>query len=98
MVFGIFILLLIGLIGFFHYIQGFFSATLSAIFAVIAATVAIAYHETIVNAMKPGKFADSATAVVLCCLFAVTYVLLRMIFDRAVPGNIRIQSTIDKVG
>jgi hypothetical protein len=98
MVFGIFILLLILLIAFFHYIQGFFSATLSAIFAVIAATVAIAYHETIVNLMKPGKFADLATAVVLCCLFAVTYVILRVIFDRAVPGNIRIQSTIDKVG
>jgi hypothetical protein len=96
--FAILIILLIGLVAFFHYIQGFFSAALSAIFAVIAAAVAIGYHETIVNMLKPGKFADNATAVILCSLFAVTYVVLRLIFDRAVPGNVRLQSTIDKVG
>jgi hypothetical protein len=96
--FAILLILLVGLVAFFHYIQGFFTAILSVIFAVIAAAVAIGYHETIVNMLKPGKFADNATAVILCSLFAVTYVILRLIFDRAVPGNVRLQSTIDKVG
>jgi hypothetical protein len=98
MVFGIILLIFVLLVAFIHMVQGFFSATLSAIFAVIAAAVAVGFHENVVAAMKPGKFADSANASILCCLFAGTYVALRLIFDRAVPGNMRFQSTLDKVG
>src|SRR5438270_2361081 len=98
MIFGIIILLFVGGIAFFHFVQGFFSATLSAIFAVIAAAVAISFHENVVQWIKPGKFADSANAVILCSLFAITYLVLRLIFDRVVPGNVRLLPTIDKVG
>jgi hypothetical protein len=98
MFFSILIIVMVLLVAFFHYIQNFFSATLSAIFAIIAAAVAIGLHENVVAWFKPGKIADSGTAVILCCMFAVTYVVLRLIFDRLVPGNIRLQSTIDKVG
>src|SRR3954471_9284509 len=98
MVFSIILIVLILAVAFIHYVQGMFSAILSAILAVIAAVVAVSYHENVVMLMKPGKLAYSGTAVILCCLFAITYVVLRLIFDRAVPGNVRINSTIDKVG
>ena len=98
MVFGIFIIILVLLVAFFHMVQGFFSATLSMIFTIFAAAVAVGFHENVVAAFKPGKLADSANAMMLCILFAATYVVLRLIFDRAVPGNVRFQSTTDKIG
>ena len=98
MFFSIIIIVFILLVAFIHFVQGFFSATLSAIIAVISAAIAIGFHESVVAAMKPGKMADSANAIILCGLFAGSFFVLRMIFDRAVPGNVRLQSTIDKVG
>ena len=98
MIFGIVLFIFILLVAFIHFVQGFFSAMLSAIFAVIAAAVAAGYHENAVAAFKPAKMSDSANAVMLCVLFAGTYLALRMFFDRALPGNVRLQSTIDKVG
>jgi len=98
MFFSIIIIVFIVLVAFLHFIQGFFSAALSAILTVIAAAIAIGFHESVIAAMKPGKMADSANAIILCGLFAGTYVVLRLIFDRAVPGNVRLQSTIDKIG
>ena len=46
MIFAIIILLFLGAIAFFHYIQGFFSATISAIITVFAAVSAFSYHES----------------------------------------------------
>lgn len=98
MILSIVLIVLVLCIALIHYIQGFFSATLSAIIAVIAAAVAIGYNETLVNMMKPGKFADNATAAFICLLFLVTYVILRIIFDKAIQGNVRFNPTVDKVG
>ncbi len=98
MMFSILILLLLAGITFIHFVQGMFSATLSAILTIIAATVAVSFHEDVIQLMKPGKVADSATAIVLCVLFVVTYVILRVIFDKFAPGNVRFQSTLDKLG
>jgi uncharacterized membrane protein required for colicin V production len=97
MIFGIVLLLLVLLVAFIHFVQGFFSSVISLILTIIAAAISLGFHDRVVNALK-GKFGDSLTALVLCSLFAVTYVILRMIFDRAVPGNVRLQSTIDKIG
>ena len=98
MFFSIIILILVLLVAFIHFVQGFFSAALSAILAVFSAAIAVGFHESVVAWMRPGKLADSANAVVLCSLFAGSYVLLRLLFDRTVPGNVRLQSTVDKIG
>jgi hypothetical protein len=97
-VFSIVVILLIGVVVFFHFVQGFFSAAISAMISVIAAVLAVSYHETVVNLLSKGTMADYAHPMVLCGLFAVVYLVLRVIFDAAVPGNVRIPSTIDKVG
>ena len=98
MFFSILVILFIGIIAFFHYVQGFFSATISAIITVLAAALALGYHETVVNLLLKGKMADQAHGIVLCILFAATYIVLRVIFDAAIPGNVRTPSTVDKIG
>src|SRR5947209_3130484 len=98
MILTIIVILLVLGIAFIHYVQGFFSATLSAILVIFSAVVALSFQESVVDMLKPTKFADSATAGVLCLLFIVTYVILRIIFDKLVPGNVRFAPTVDKVG
>src|SRR3954468_24878109 len=98
MLFGVIVLILVGAIAYFHYVQGFFSATISMILAIIAAVVAFSYHEALVRSLLRGKFADEASALMLVALFAGVYTLLRVLFDKAVPGNIRLPVLMDKIG
>ncbi len=95
-----FVVLLVMLLAiiFFHYIQGLFSSTLSALYAVVAAIVAFSYHETIVESLLAGKAANTAHAMVLLMLFAVVYLTLRIISDNAIPGQVRLPAIVDKVG
>ncbi len=51
MIFSILMIVLVGIIGFFHYTQGLFSATISAVIAVIAAMLAMSYHEVLVTSL-----------------------------------------------
>jgi hypothetical protein len=98
MLFAIFIFLLLLAVVFFHYLQGFFSATLSAFFAVIAAVVAVSYHEWVVEQFLGNAMGDWGPPLVTLGMFAVTYLIFRLIFDKAIPGQIRLPSTMDKIG
>jgi hypothetical protein len=98
MIFSIVIILLIFVVVYFHYLQGFFSSALSAIFAIVAAAVAIGWHETVIEMLLGGKYADTSTAMVVCSLFAAVYMILRMIADKYVGGAVLLPSTVDKVG
>jgi hypothetical protein len=98
MIFLILMGILILVVAFFHFLQGLFSATLSAIFTVIAAVLAFSYHETIVEGLLGGKVADEAHALVLLALFGIIYLVLRTAFDSLVPGNVRVPSGVDKGG
>jgi len=98
MIFSVIILALVGVVAFFHYVQGFFSATLSAVISVLAAVLAVAYHETLVDTLLQGKMADSAHAMALVILYAAIYATLRFSFDAMIPGNVRFSPLIDKIG
>lgn len=98
MIFSILIIILVAVIAFFHYTQGFFSAAISALLAIISAVIALSYQEVIVNNWLKGKFADEANAIVLIVTFAVCYIILRFIFDAVIPGNIRLPLLVEKVG
>jgi len=98
MIFSILILLLLLAVAFFHYVQGLFSATLSALIAVIASMMAISYHETLANILSGGKFSDYALAITMISIFAGVYIVLRLIFDKLVPGNVRVPLLVDKIG
>lgn len=98
MTFFIVIALFFVAIVFFHTLQGFFSATLSAFFSVVAAVLAVSYHETIVEKLLGGSIADWAYALVLLALFALIYLILRTIFDNVVRNDVRVPSALNKAG
>src|SRR3954451_18677675 len=98
MILSVIILLMVGGIAYFHYVTGLFSATLSAIAAVFAAVIAVSYQETVVESLLKGKIADIANGAVTVVLFIVSYVVLRTLFDRLVPGNVRVPLLVDKIG
>src|SRR5437762_6320062 len=98
MIFGIIVLAIIGVVGFFHYVQGFFSATLSAVITIIAAVLAVSYYESVVEALLGGKAANVAHGMVLAAMFGLSYLIIRVLFDKMVPGNVRVTPILDKVG
>ncbi|HEY1628538.1 MAG TPA: CvpA family protein, partial [Tepidisphaeraceae bacterium] len=91
------VIVLVIAIAYFHYVQGFFSATISAILAILSGVIAISYFEPLTR-MLNGKAGDQGEALVLVALFAVVYTILRVIFDAAIPGNIRLPVLLDKIG
>jgi hypothetical protein len=98
MIFSIVIILGVGIIAYYHYVQGFFSATISCVIAILSAMLAVSLHEPMVTTLLRGKLADSANALCLISLFALFYLIGRTIFDAAVPGNVRVPAAVDAVG
>lgn len=100
MLLSIIVILLVIAVTFGHYLQGFFSATLSAILTILAAVLAFSWHEGIAEnyILKNGVLPNSADAAVLVALFALIYIILRVIFDKAIPGGIQLPAGLDKIG
>jgi hypothetical protein len=98
MIFGVLVIILVAVIAYFHYVQGLLSGVLSATCAAVAAVLAFSYHEQIAQMLLGGKLADQAHAMILVALFAFIYLILRVIFDNLVPGNVRMPAIVDKVG
>lgn len=98
MVLSFLVILVVGLVAYFHYIQGFFSSAISVILTVISAVVAVAFHETLIISVLQGKVGEMAHSLSLVTLFAVTYLILRVIFDSLVPGNVQVPLMVDKIG
>ncbi len=97
MFFSIGVILAIGLVAYFHYVQGFFSGILSALCAAIASMLAMSYYEPLSDKFN-GKMTDNAHGLVLMALFIVLYLVLRTTFDSLVPGQVRLPAIVDKVG
>jgi hypothetical protein len=98
MVFNLLVIVLVGVVAYFHYLQGLFSAMLSAVFAVTAALLAIGYHELLVESFLGGKFADYAYGIGLVVIFATVYIVLRLIADKLIPGNVQYPLWVDRIG
>ena len=96
MLFNLIIFVAFAAVAYFHYAEGLFSSTISAILCIIAAVVAMGYYQWLVPYLF--KIPDQADAVAIVVLFAGTYVITRLIFDRAVPGNVRFPLLMDKIG
>jgi hypothetical protein len=98
MILTIVIIAVVAGVTYFHYAQGLFGATISATIAIIAASLAIGYHENLINAMLGGAIGDYATAGALVAIFALVYIVLRVITDKAIPGNVRLPLMVDRIG
>ncbi|MFI5380797.1 MAG: CvpA family protein [Tepidisphaerales bacterium] len=95
---SVFIIIIIGVVGYWHYTQGFFSSTLSAFLATVAAVFAVGWHEKLTDMLLKGRFADEAYAITLVAIFVLVYSLGRLTFDKLVPGNLRFPAIVDKIG
>ena len=97
MVLSIVVIILVGVIAFFHFTEGFLSALISAIAAVLAAVLAVSYCEPLAHLLFHGTGADSIHSVSLVLLYVVAYTVIRMLFDKLIPGNVRTPATLDKL-
>ena len=95
---AILVIVTIAGVAFIHYTWGLFGATLSAICVVVAAMLALGWQEWVVTTLLAGKFADSANGLVTVGLFAMIYLVLRVLLDQLVPGNVRFPLLLDKIG
>ena len=98
MVFGMIMLVLAAAIALYHYIQGFFSAMISAVLTLLAALIALSYHELVAEKVLGEQLPNQAHAVALVGLFALAYVLFRLATDKLIPGNVFIGVLPDKIG
>src|SRR5438045_2823960 len=98
MILSIVVIIFVIGIGFFHYIQGFFSAAISAILAIVSAALALSLQETITEGPLAGVAPEWMPSLILLGLFAIIYVLLRTIFDKLIPGNVRMPPLLENIG
>jgi len=98
MLLGFIILIVIAIIVYFHYLQGLFSAAISAVLAMTCAVAALAWYEPVVALLPRSQFSDQTGSVVLVGLFAVPYILLRTIFDKLIPGNVSFPTLVGQIG
>jgi hypothetical protein len=98
MIFAVVILLALAAIVFFHWIQGFFSGVISAIVAIVSAVVALSFHETLLEGPLAGMSPNWMPTLVLLGLFALSYIILRTIFDKIIPGGIMLPALADRIG
>ncbi|MGD1277843.1 MAG: hypothetical protein ABR964_11560 [Tepidisphaeraceae bacterium] len=98
MILSLLLLVLTLVVAFYHYAQGLFSATISAILVVLATVVAVGYHETLASLLLGTKFTEEAASMALAALFAVVYIIPRLAFDYLIPGNVRFPALVDKIG
>lgn len=98
MIFTVIILAILVGVAYYHYVQGMFTAAISTFCAFLATLIAFGYYEQIVGLAGQGKMADYAAGMVLLMLYGATYIVLRIILDAAVPGNILVPLYVEKAG
>ena len=98
MLFSALVIIFIALVTYYHYAQGLFTAAISVACALLATLVAFGYYENMLNLFGYGKMADSLAGVMLMLLFGATYLVLRVVFDSAVPGNVSFPLYVERIG
>ena len=97
MLFSSIIILLVLGITYMHYLRGAFTAAISLGCAFMATLLAFGYYENVVNLMGPGKFSDTGAGIVLIGIYVVSYIVLRVIFDSSIPGNLALPLYYERV-
>jgi uncharacterized membrane protein required for colicin V production len=98
MILSVIVLILIALVAYYHYSQGLFTAAISVGCALIATLVAFGYYENMLNVIGAGKMSDMAAGAMLMLLFGVTYLVLRIVADAVVPGNVSFPLYVERAG
>jgi hypothetical protein len=95
---SIFVIALAAILGYVYWVQGLVSGLISAMCALFAATLAISLAEPVMMKLLGGRLADTGYSLTLCGLFVLLYLVLRVIVDKLVPGNVRFPALMDHIG
>ena len=98
MILSIITLVVLAGVAFFHYTQGLFNATVSAISTAIAAVIAFGFNESLNRWFGTDFLGSYGDAACLVALFAFFYADLRGFLDNFLPSNVRYPVAFDKVG
>ena len=89
---------LIAGIAFYQTAQGLFSALMMTILAIVSAAVAFNYYELLAQSVFYNRFSAYADATCLMALFVVTLIVLRIVFDLVVRGNVVFNPWVNRIG
>jgi len=91
------ILLVLG-IAYFQSTQGLFNALIMAILSALCAAIAMGWYEPMAVALLYDKHMAYAEALCLVALFVVPLVVLRVLFDALIRGNVVFHAWVDRIG
>jgi len=90
------LLLILG-IAFFQVIQGVFSALIMTILTILCAAAAFTYYEPLAELLYKNQPAH-ADAASLVAIFVIPLLVLRILFDRFIRGNVVLGMWVDRIG
>ncbi len=96
MLLGTIVIVLLAGITYYHYVQGGFTSAISAACALFAVLLSFGYYESVLVLFPAGRMADFGAGMLLLSLYAVSYIVLRVLFDALIPGNIRLPLWVDR--
>ena len=90
-------LLVLGIV-YFQAMQGLFSSLIMAILTIICAAVALNFYETLAQSLLYTRQPAYADAVSLMVLFVPPLLILRIVLDKVIGGNVVLNHWIDRIG
>jgi hypothetical protein len=98
MLFSLAVALMVILVAVFWVYQGFFSATLMFFECTIAAMVAFGFYESVHGLWASALGEGLGHPLALMLLFLATLLILRLLTDKLIKGNVRMPVILDRVG
>src|SRR5262245_48483034 len=98
MLFSLAVALMVILVAAFWIYQGFFSATLMFFECVIAAMLAFCFYEKVHGLWGEALGEGLGHPLALMLIFLISIVVLRLLTDKYVKGNVRIPVVLDRIG
>lgn len=92
------VLLMLVLITFFLSMQGLFSAMIVLVVSVISAVVAFGFYENLYTGLLAQWLPAEGQAVSLMALFLVSLLVLRVVLDTAIKGNVQLPHRVNQIG
>jgi len=95
---SLFALVLILTITFFQGLQGVFSALISCVLTILAASLAIGFYEDLYFTYLMQFDPERGRAIALLAIFFVSLLILRILFDVLIRGNMQFSLYVDRIG
>ncbi len=95
--FSLFVTVLILTITFYQGLQGLFSALINCVLAILSAVLAFGYFEDVYFAFLADSQPDNGRAIALMGIFIGSLLVLRIVFDLAVTGNMHFPIQVDRI-